>query len=330
MTYFEKALKNACKKTDYNCKIVVQKMELTTMKKATNTTNFKTYTKAFVTGVLVFGLLGITNTSIAIANQNSTIDNYNERYTPQGRKQAGKRGTYRKDTNVWVYTSVFAKRFGMPQQWIDDDLKGAEALAYRLDLDVYGTKCGYFSNVENCRPATACVLDMYIDDKANLPWNNKARYASMYGRKSNALLWPQDPNDKPAYLYRRTKRGQRYKMGLDNLHLVYGKNYRNSLGNYFTMEYDRDIYKDLDYISGSLTCRTFGKGRNMKVMVKKHDFFKSGSIDYTQYDIKHEIYIPDSFMQRVEVYDKAQYEPNSLFKALRDRLSTTTKSNQSK
>jgi hypothetical protein len=25
MTYFEKALKNACKKTDYNCKIVVQK-----------------------------------------------------------------------------------------------------------------------------------------------------------------------------------------------------------------------------------------------------------------------------------------------------------------
>jgi hypothetical protein len=40
----------------------------------------------------------------------------------------------------------------MPQEWVDDELKGAEALAYRLDLDVYGTKCGYFSNVENCRP----------------------------------------------------------------------------------------------------------------------------------------------------------------------------------
>jgi hypothetical protein len=50
-------------------------------------------------------------------------------------------------------------------------------------------------NVENCRPATACVVDMYIDDKANLPWNNKARYASMYGRKSNAFLWPQYPNE---------------------------------------------------------------------------------------------------------------------------------------
>jgi hypothetical protein len=32
----------------------------------------------------------------------------------------------------------------MPQEWVDDELKGAEALAYRLDLDVYGTKCGYF------------------------------------------------------------------------------------------------------------------------------------------------------------------------------------------
>ena len=327
MTYFEKALKNACKKTDYNCKIVVQKMELTTMKKANNTTNFKTYTKAFVTGVLVFGLLGITNTSIAIANQNSTIDNYNERYTPQGRKQAGKRGTYRKDTNVWVYTSAFAKRFGMPQQWIDDDLKGAEALAYRLDLDVYGTKCGYFSDVESCRPSTACVVDMYIDDKANLPWNNKARYASMYGRKSKSLLRSQYPNDKPAYLYRRTKRGQQYKMGLD---VVYVSGSKIPLNNYHLLEYDRDIYKNLDYISGSMTCDSFGKSRDIKIEIDKPALRKNGSIKYNYGSLAHSITVPNSFMERIETYDKAQYEPNSLFKALRGRLSTTTKSNQSK
>ncbi|VVM24927.1 hypothetical protein BSPWISOXPB_532 [uncultured Gammaproteobacteria bacterium] len=64
---------------------------------------------------------------------------------------------------------------------------------------------------------------MYIDDKANLPWNNKARYASMYGRKSKGILRSQYPNDKPAYLYRRTKRGQQYKLGLDNLHLCTAK-----------------------------------------------------------------------------------------------------------
>jgi hypothetical protein len=78
----------------------------------------------------------------------------------------------------------------------------------------------------------------------------------MYGRKSNALLWPQDPNDKPAYLYRRAKRGQQYKMGLDVVYVSGGK---IPLNNYFVLEYDRDIYKNLDYVSGTMTCGSFGK-----------------------------------------------------------------------
>jgi hypothetical protein len=119
--------------------------------------------RSFLIGCLAFGLFGTTHT--AIANENSTVGNYKSRYTPQGRIKAcertnnclcnncvvgvgivlvstktnyksrytpqgrikaGKRGTYRKDVNDWVYTSAFAKRFGMPQEWINDDLKGAE------------------------------------------------------------------------------------------------------------------------------------------------------------------------------------------------------------
>ncbi len=298
-------------------------MELTTMKKANNTINFKTYIKAFVTGVLIFGLLGITNT--AIANQNSTIDNYNDRYTPQGRKQAGKRGTYKKDIHVWVYTSAFAKRFGMPKKWVDDELKGAEALAYRLDLDVYGTKCGYFSDVESCRPSTACVVDMYIDDKANLPWNTETRFDTYYGRKSKELLWSQNKNDKPEYLKYRTKRGQEYKLGLD---VVYVSGSKLVLNNYHLLEYDRDIYKNLDYISGAMTCGSFGKSRDIKIEIDKPVLRKNGSIKYNYGSLAHSITVPNSFMQRIEAYDKAQYEPNSLFNALRKRLSTTTKSSE--
>ncbi|NYT27207.1 hypothetical protein [Candidatus Thiodubiliella endoseptemdiera] len=298
------------------------------MIKINNTTNLKNISKYFLATTLALGLLSAANT--VIANQNSTIDNYNDRYTPEGRKKAGKRGTYKKDIHVWVYTSAFAKRFGMPKQWIDDELKGAEALAYRLDLDVYGTKCGYFSEVENCRPSTACIVDMYIDDKADLPWNTENRFDSRYGSKSIGVLIPQNIKDDPGWRKRAIKRGQQYKLGLDRLRIVYGKNHRNSLGNYFTLEYDRNIYKNLDYLSGSLTCRTFGKGRNMKIVVENPHFLPSGNIDYRIKDTAHLIDIPDSFMQRIEIYDKAQYEPNSLFKALRDRLSTTTKPNQSK
>ena len=62
---------------------------------------------------LLFGLFSTTSTTIA---NDSQLDNYHTRYTPEGRQQAGKKGTYRKDTHVWVYTSAFAQRFGMPKQ----------------------------------------------------------------------------------------------------------------------------------------------------------------------------------------------------------------------
>ncbi|CAC9645293.1 hypothetical protein [bacterium endosymbiont of Bathymodiolus sp. 5 South] len=292
------------------------------MIKTNNTTNLKNISKYLLTTTLTLGLLSATNT--VIANQNSTIDNYNTRYTPQGRIKAGKRGTYKKDIHVWVYTSKFAKRFGMPQEWVDDELKGAEALAYRLDLDVYGTKCGYFSNVENCRPSTACVVDMYIDDKANLPWNTNSRFESLYGRKSNPFFVAQKKKDGPTYGKRITKRGQQYKLGLDSTGIVYGKNDKWKLGAYYILEYDRDIYKNLDYLSGSVICHSFGKERDVKIDIDNPVFRKDGSVSMKS-TLAHQIKIPNSFMGRIEVYDKAQYEPNSLFKALRDRLSATTK-----
>lgn len=282
----------------------------------------KKYFKALLTIIWLFSLISAVHSQAINTAQNTQIDNYKTRYTPQGRESVNARGTYSKDTHVWVYTSSFAKRFGMPQEWVDDELKGAEALAYRIDLDVYGTKCGYFGEVENCRPSTACVVDMYIDDKANLPWNNQTRYASRYGRKSKAFLFSQYSNDKPAYLYRRTKRGQQYKLGLD---VVYVSGSKILLNNYYLLEYDRDIYKNLDYVSGSMTCRSFGKSRDIKIKINKPPLRDDGSIIYNKGKLAYAITIPNSFMQRIEAYDKAQYEPNSLFKALKKRLSTTTK-----
>jgi ABC-type antimicrobial peptide transport system permease subunit len=56
------------------------------MIKTNNTTNLKNILKYLLTTTLTLGLLSATNT--VIANQNSTIDNYNTRYTPQGRIKA--------------------------------------------------------------------------------------------------------------------------------------------------------------------------------------------------------------------------------------------------
>jgi hypothetical protein len=45
-------------------------------------------------------------------------------------KQSG-RQTYYKEDYLWAVTREFAKRFCMPDEYIADDLKGAEAIAYR-------------------------------------------------------------------------------------------------------------------------------------------------------------------------------------------------------
>ncbi len=53
---------------------------------------------------------------LAVTSGVATAATYEETFTPK----AGK--AYSEDINVWVYTSEFAERFGMPEAWIDDGL----------------------------------------------------------------------------------------------------------------------------------------------------------------------------------------------------------------
>lgn len=89
------------------------------------------------------------------------------------RKPARGRGTFRKDPNVWVYKKSFAERFGMPNRWVDDGLKGAEAVAFRI-VESTTQSCGFFGDEEFCRPNLSCVFDMYVkdEDSARLTWES--------------------------------------------------------------------------------------------------------------------------------------------------------------
>jgi hypothetical protein len=74
------------------------------------------------------------------------------------------------DPFVWSYTAAFAKRFYMPEKWVDTDLKGATALAFRVrEPLVY--RCGLDGKEENCDTRKVCELDLYYDNRIALPWN---------------------------------------------------------------------------------------------------------------------------------------------------------------
>ncbi|MFW2439268.1 MAG: hypothetical protein ACN4GR_07840 [Arenicellales bacterium] len=234
-------------------------------------------------------------------------------YSPEWaawRVKQGQGSSYKKDPHVWVYTTEFAKRFGMPMKWVDDDLKGAQALAYRVDNHYYGIKCGYFGEIENCGPSSACMLDMYISDEANIPWNSESLHESFYGYVSMQFLKDQYKNDRPEYLKRWKKINERnYPMGFDLAGVV---NNDGSLGNYRVVEYDRQINKGLDYISGTMSCGfpDLVKHGGTKVQIDE---------GYTN-KIAHEVLIPQSFMKRVKAYSEEVYEPNSLWSQMKEKM----------
>ena len=246
-------------------------------------------------------------------------EHYAELFLPEGED------TKYQDDHVWAYSADFAQRYNLPAQWIDPQLQGAEAVAYRVDWDNLGTKCGYFSNLENCRPAPACIVDIYMHSTTNLPWNSPTRHDSRYGHKTKTFMYAQRDKDKPAYLYRRTRRGTgafSYRMGLDGVFSESGKHGGNFLGGISIMEYDRDL-SGLQYLSGMTTCGGFGRSRDMKIKIDKVTVFhENGRMDArAPTNIVHQVAMSNDFMQRVSAYDQWVYAPNSLFNALKENLS---------
>jgi len=75
-----------------------------------------------------------------------------------------------KDNNAWIYTPAFAKTFGMRSEGVSTQLKGAEAVAFRIEDDGF-LLCGLGGKIENCKEMPQCMMDVYINEnKFPLPW----------------------------------------------------------------------------------------------------------------------------------------------------------------
>lgn len=84
----------------------------------------------------------------------------------------------------------------MPRKWIDPNLKGALALAWRMTTGK--SMCGYGRNPNSCWPTLTCQLDIYFDSKTPLPWNytDVVRDNMIDGQTSDSYLPRLSPNSK--------------------------------------------------------------------------------------------------------------------------------------
>ena len=88
--------------------------------------------------------LGLVLTMVAHAQTGTLPTQPSQAATEQSSYIArilNRRGVREVDPNVYAYNAEFAQRFQMPQEWISDELKGADAVAFRV---VPGHKsCGW-------------------------------------------------------------------------------------------------------------------------------------------------------------------------------------------
>lgn len=226
---------------------------------------------------------------------------------------------YWKDPNVWVYTHEFAKRFAMLEKWATDELKGAQAIAYRIVFDRDET-CGWFNDMASCRHDYSCVMDIYTKHDAGLPWEPgslpmgvKARRAG----KSAPFLSPQKRSDFPDWDQEKNKYDRKQDtLGIANRGILAGKPSKgksysmSSSGRLFVHEYVRNVFPDLDYLSISTSCLLYETPENVRLRLaqigKSHDLRADVT---TAYEIK----IPYTFMLRMAEYMKMNYEGKSLW-----------------
>ena len=211
---------------------------------------------------------------------------YEETFTAKAHK------AYNEDINVWVYTSAFAKRFGMPKQWTDNRLKGAYAVACRVERS--SARLMFPHKGANVSMAQRdCILDAYVPSDANIPWiGRQIADQWWYTPESPTYLVPQTPEDQT---WHQRAVGLPYWGGV----VQFGTGDEH-LGGFPIREYDKQLYPQVMYISFSFGCTTPPKTASW---IEFHDYTPCKSPKamwhFRTLRATHRIEIPGSFMKRL-------------------------------
>ncbi|WP_310626078.1 hypothetical protein [Limnohabitans sp.] len=126
----------------------------------------------------VAGEAALPNDQIKARYQNCELGHY------QG-AQPGK-VRYAKDRYIWAVTPEFAKRFCMPQAFVSEELKGAEAVAFKLVPGGFGENCGFGGKAEVCSQGMDFRFEIYINRDVKLPVKNEVDFTAP-GPKNSSL-----------------------------------------------------------------------------------------------------------------------------------------------
>ena len=243
---------------------------------------------------------------------------YDDVYTIEGRKKAGLKGLFTKDIHIWTYTSDFAKRFRMPSRWIDDSLKGAEAIAYRVDHAKLPT-CGTFGSADSCSYWRECVWEFYTKDSEPIPWYGEARFGTTKAFKSSYYMRSIHKGD-GVHEELAKALTPTFRIGIESIGISFASPNSVAPGTLRIGEFFRGLFKGLDFISG-YNCRAADDLQPTFNFYKAKSYKKFGNMwrvrEYEDYT--HTISTPKSFMKRVNAYMQSVGD-DALLQGLQERI----------
>jgi len=242
-------------------------------------------------------------------NQRSPADKaFKESYEDANTFKHGR--PYWSDPFYWVYTEAFADKFRMPRRWIDPNLKGALALAWRMTT-TGKSMCGYGRNPDSCWPTLTCQLDVYFDSQTPLPWNytDVVRDNMIDGQTSDSYL----PRLSSASKWWRYVDGRNVPsqkgpvLPVTQVQLRYpnGKPLGNGLRLWL---FDREYEPGVVLLSYTNACASYdGEGSALLPYYTKAELDRTRGVNPQAI---HVVEIPDGFVKKISAVYVAEKKPN--------------------
>ena len=230
---------------------------------------------------------------------------------------------YTKDNFIWTVTPEFARKFCMPPEFVSAELKGAEAVAFRIVEDADEERCGWGARAEVCARMKELRFEIYLDASIKLPKKNDLKVSSLPSRPS-AMLISKGPKEWESLDARRRLRlanpssdpapriwpaFETTQFGLDG---VKDERVVWPIVTLSEAVWNESLFEGINYLALQGSTGFFTNPRMEKLDVKKFcivvrklgDTVKSDGRSLSEY--VHVIELPELFSDRVRAADKAR------------------------
>jgi hypothetical protein len=229
--------------------------------------------------------------------------------------QAGK-ARYTKDDYLWVVSPEFAARYCFPPEFIDPDLKGALAIAYK-PVQEGAEHCGWGGRKEVCNRRTAHGFEIYLDARIKIEaasatqYNYRALY--MLPMSKHLISRGRVVSNKQQRDWEASRPGVQAKFptsgwGLDG---VQGNRVVWPIAAFGEIQYIEELLPGVNYLSlegsmGFFTNPRFEKlgVRKFVLAVKKPGDIRDAEEKLLDRDFAHVIHLPEWYVDRIRQIDK--------------------------